>query len=379
MISHGKDLKIFAGKLQPKAGGGHLPGDLGTSLGDCEAGAFSDGENFVSIYETVRGSDVFVVQSTSCPRQRQPDGDAHHDRRSEAGLRRPHHRGDALFRLCPPGPQDQAPRPHFRQAGGQPDHPRRRGPCAHHGPARQSDSGLLRYPGGQSAGLSRVCQLFHKRNMPDCQDQTMVVSPDVGSVARARAFAQKLDMPMAIVDKRRQKANSSEVMNIIGDVKDKNVILLDDMVDTGRLPVRRGQGSGGDRRRQGRSPPAPATACCPAPPLSASTSSVLDEVLFLDTIPAQARCESQVPPRSSTSPWPTCSAEAIEPYLRGDLCLQALPLSPRRAPSGPETYRGGPSARPCRCMIQVILCYLAKSSGGVRLAHCGPGQPRGQI
>ena len=60
----------------------------------------------------------------------------------------------------------------------------------------------------------------------------MVVSPDVGSVARARTFAQKLDMPLAIVDKRRQKANSSEVMNIIGDVSGKNVILLDDMVDT---------------------------------------------------------------------------------------------------------------------------------------------------
>ena len=66
----------------------------------------------------------------------------------------------------------------------------------------------------------------------DCHEDTMVVSPDVGSVARARAFAQKLNMPMAIVDKRRQKANSSEVMNIIGDVEGKHVILLDDMVDT---------------------------------------------------------------------------------------------------------------------------------------------------
>ena len=94
----------------------------------------------------------------------------------------------------------------------------------------------------------------------------IVVSPDVGSVARARAFAQKLGMPLAIVDKRRQKANSSEVMNIIGDVQDKHVILLDDMVDTGGIPVRRGQGPGGDRRRQGASPPAPPTACSPAPP-----------------------------------------------------------------------------------------------------------------
>ena len=64
------------------------------------------------------------------------------------------------------------------------------------------------------------------------EDEMIVVSPDVGSVARARAFAQKLGMGLAIVDKRRQKANSSEVMNIIGDVRDKKVLLFDDMVDT---------------------------------------------------------------------------------------------------------------------------------------------------
>ena len=72
---------------------------------------------------------------------------------------------------------------------------------------------------------------FHDR-FAGQEDNTVVVSPDVGSVARARAFAQKLGMPLAIVDKRRQKANSSEVMNIIGDVQGKQVILLDDMVDT---------------------------------------------------------------------------------------------------------------------------------------------------
>ena len=64
-------------------------------------------------------------------------------------------------------------------------------------------------------------------------DDTVIVSPDLGSVTRARKFTQKLDMPLAIIDKRRPKANVSEVMNIIGDVRDKHVILLDDMVDTG--------------------------------------------------------------------------------------------------------------------------------------------------
>ena len=63
-------------------------------------------------------------------------------------------------------------------------------------------------------------------------DDYVVVSPDLGSVTRARNFAAKIGCPLAIVDKRRQKANVSEVMNIIGDVKGKKVILVDDMIDT---------------------------------------------------------------------------------------------------------------------------------------------------
>ena len=72
---------------------------------------------------------------------------------------------------------------------------------------------------------------YAKKFGDKCEDM-MVVSPDVGSVARARAFAQKLHMQLAIVDKRRQKANQCEVMNVIGDVKGKDCILFDDMVDT---------------------------------------------------------------------------------------------------------------------------------------------------
>lgn len=69
---------------------------------------------------------------------------------------------------------------------------------------------------------------YQEKNVKDL----VVVSPDHGSVARARNFAQQLDAPIAIIDKRRQKANECEVMNIIGDVKGKNVIILDDMIDT---------------------------------------------------------------------------------------------------------------------------------------------------
>ena len=117
-----------------------------------------------------------------------------------------------------------------------------------------------------------------------CHDDTMVVSPDVGSVARARAFAQKLNMPLAIVDKRRQKANSSEVMNIIGEVEGKHVILLDDMVDTGGSLCHAAKalveiGHAKD-----------VTACAShgvlsGPAIQRITDSVLDEVVFLNTIP----------------------------------------------------------------------------------------------
>ena len=103
----------------------------------------------------------------------------------------------------------------------------------------------------------------------------MVVSPDVGSVARARAFAQKLDMSLAIVDKRRQKANSSEVMNIIGDVAgQERASCFDDMVDTAGSLCHAAKALveiGGANERVS---PAPATACCPARPSSASRDSV---------------------------------------------------------------------------------------------------------
>jgi ribose-phosphate pyrophosphokinase len=122
------------------------------------------------------------------------------------------------------------------------------------------------------------------KKFADCHDETMVVSPDVGSVARARAFAQKLNMPLAIVDKRRQKANSSEVMNIIGEVTDKHVILLDDMVDTGGSLCHAAKAlvELGHARS--------VTACAShgvlsGPAVRRIEESAIDEVVFLDTIP----------------------------------------------------------------------------------------------
>ena len=134
---------------------------------------------------------------------------------------------------------------------------------------------------------------YFTKKYADCHDEVMVVSPDVGSVARARAFAQKLGVPLAIVDKRRQKANSSEVMNIIGDVKDMRVILLDDMVDTG------GSLCGAAKALVELGGAKSVTACAShgvlsGPAVQRIQDSVMDEVVFLDTIaPTEAvkKCE----------------------------------------------------------------------------------------
>ena len=91
--------------------------------------------------------------------------------------------------------------------------------------------GFFNIPVDHLLGVPLLAPYFVEK-FKDEKENCMVVSPDLGSVTRARNFAQRFDAPLAIVDKRRQKANVCEVMNIIGDVKDKKVILVDDMIDT---------------------------------------------------------------------------------------------------------------------------------------------------
>ena len=245
MIAHGKDIKIFSGNSnRPLAEA--ICREMGLELGNAEVGAFSDGENFVSIYETVRGSDVFVVQSTCAPVN---DSlmemlimiDAF--KRASAG------RITAVMPYFGYARQDRKTKPRD---------PISAKLVANMIVAAGADrvltmdlhasqiQGFFDIPVDNLLGNPIFTKYFTERFGDD--PDFMVVSPDVGSVARARAFAQKLGMGLAIVDKRRQKANSSEVMNIIGDVTGKKVILFDDMVDTRRIPVRRGPGPGGAGR-----------------------------------------------------------------------------------------------------------------------------------
>ena len=229
MISHGKDIKVFSGNANPRLAE-EICKLMGTKLGESEVGTFSDGEIFVSLYETVRGSDVFVVQSTCTP--------------VNNNLMELLIMIDALKRAS--AGRITAVIPYF-------------------GYARQDRKAKARDPITAklvanmitTAGADRVLTMdlhanqiqgffdipvdnllsnpiFVKYYMSKFEhpEEMVVVSPDVGSVARSRTFANKMGMNLAIVDKRREKANQCEVMNVIGDVKGKKCILFDDMVDT---------------------------------------------------------------------------------------------------------------------------------------------------
>ncbi|MDY4953311.1 MAG: ribose-phosphate pyrophosphokinase [Candidatus Onthomonas sp.] len=299
MITHGKDIKIFSGNSNPELAKA-ICQELGLPLGDSECGTFSDGESFVSTYETVRGSDVFLVQSTCA------DGV-----KGAAGYRSVNDHLMELLIMIDAMKRASAGRitaviPYFGYAR-QDRKTKPRDPISaklvanlltQAGADRiltmdihcNQIQGFFDIPMDNLLGNSLFVDYFaHK--YADCHADTMVVSPDVGSVARARAFAQKLNMPMAIVDKRRQQANSSEVMNIIGDVTGKHVIMLDDMVDTA------GSICNGAKALIEIGHAKSVVACAShgvlsGPALERLEKSVLEEVVFLDTIPKPARMKS---------------------------------------------------------------------------------------
>ena len=238
MIAHGKDIKVFTGNSNPKLAQ-NICQELGIPLGDSEVGAFSDGENFASLYETVRGSDVFVVQST-CSFVKEGKPGTVNDALMELLIMI-----DALKRAS--AGRITAVIPYFGYAR-QDRKTKARDPIsaklvANMLTAAGADrvltmdlhaaqiQGFFDIPVDNLLGNPVFVDYYAKKFGEKCEDM-VVVSPDVGSVARARAFAQKLHMNLAIVDKRRQKANQCEVMNVIGDVEGKDCILFDDMVDT---------------------------------------------------------------------------------------------------------------------------------------------------
>ncbi len=232
MIAHGNKIKLFCGNAC-KDLASSISDRLKMKLAACEVGKFSDGEISVSIGESVRGCDVFVIQSTSTPAN---------DNLMELLVMI-----DALKRAS--AGRITAVMPYF-------------------GYARQDRKARARDPITAKlvadlickAGADRVLTMdFHcaqlqgffdipvdhllgvpilakaiagQEFIKEAGDDLVVVSPDVGSVGRARQMAQKLNKTLAIVDKRRPKANVMEVMNIVGDVRGKRCLIVDDMIDT---------------------------------------------------------------------------------------------------------------------------------------------------
>lgn len=223
----GRGIKIFTGNANKELAQ-KICDELNVSLGDCEVGAFSDGEIAVSINETVRGYDVFLIQST-CP----PVNDNLMEtlilmdgfKRASAG------RINAVMPYYGYARQDRKTKARepitaklvadlLTTAGAD----RLLSMDLHAGQIQ----GYFDIPVDHLLGVPILADYFKEVIGTD----TVVVSPDLGGVTRARNFANLLDLPIAIIEKRRPKANVAEVMNVIGDIEGKNVILIDDIVDT---------------------------------------------------------------------------------------------------------------------------------------------------
>lgn len=229
MNLHGKDIKIFAGNSNRELAQ-EIAEKIGLPLGAAHVGKFSDGEAAINIDEVVRGSDVFIIQSTCNPVN---------DNLIELLVMI-----DALKRAS--AGRITTVMPYFGYAR-QDRKAKARDPISAklianlitvagadrvltmdlHAPQLQ---GFFDIPVDHLVGVPILAQYFKEKF--EGADDIVVVSPDVGSVSRSRKFAERIDAPIAIIDKRRPKANVCEVMNVIGDVKGKRLVLVDDLIDT---------------------------------------------------------------------------------------------------------------------------------------------------
>ena len=271
------EFKVFAGNgNRPLAE--EIAKLMGGNLGIADVKKFSDGEIAVNIQESVRGKDCYIVQSTS-----EPTNDnlmellimADAMRRASVG------RINAVIPYYGYGRQDRTAK------------------------ARDPITARLVADLIQTAGVDRVITMDlhasqiqgfftipvdHLLGGPILQkyfaskklEDLVVVSPDHGSVTRARNFAQPLNAPIAIIDKRRPRPNVSEIMNIIGDIEGKNCILVDDMVDTAGTIC---NAANALKERGAKAVYAGAThAVLSGPAIERIKDSAIDEMVFLNTI-----------------------------------------------------------------------------------------------
>jgi ribose-phosphate pyrophosphokinase len=278
------ELMVFAGNANP-ALAADVAKFLGQTLGKALISQFSDGEANIEIMENVRGKDVFILQPTCAPTN---------DNLMELVLM-----ADALKRSS--AGRITAAMPYFGYAR------QDRRPRSSRVPiSAKVVANLL-----EAAGVDRVLTMdLHADQIQGFFDipvdniyatsvllndlvkkqyeNLMVVSPDVGGVVRARAFAKRLECDLAIIDKRRPKANSSEVMNIIGEVEGRTCVIMDDMVDTAGTLIKAAQALKARGASKVIAYCTHAVLSGPAIERLSAADAGLDELVVTDTIPLSA-------------------------------------------------------------------------------------------
>jgi len=279
-------FKIFSGSAnEPLAD--EICNFLGMTRGQCHVTRFSDGEVYLQILENVRGADVFVVQPTSFP------VDQH---LMELLLMIDALKRASARRITPVIPyfgyarQDRKDKPRvpvssklvadlLTTAGAD-----RALVVDLHAPQIQ---GFFNIPVDHLFASPVLVAYFRELHLPDLT----VVSPDAGGVERARFFAKKMESPIAILDKRRTDVNVAEVMHVIGDVKGRTCLILDDLIDTAGTLVNAAEALLGAGARK-------VYACASHPVLSGPaieriSKSRLEQVVVTNTIPLTAAGRSE--------------------------------------------------------------------------------------
>lgn len=277
MITHGNTIQILAGNSnRPLAEA--VAKQLNLTVSQAEVGKFSDGEISINLPQTVRGKDIFIIQSTSFPVN---DNFMELLIMIDACKRASAGRITAVMPYFGYARQDRKARPRD---------PITAKLCADILTAAGADrvmtmdlhaaqiQGFFDIPVDHLYGAPLLAKFFKKR----MNEEWVVVSPDVGSVSRARNFAARVDASIAIVDKRRPKANAIEVMNVIGDVKGKTCLMVDDMIDTAGTIC---QGAEALMKNGAKE----VYACCThgvfsGPAMERITKSPIKELIVLDTI-----------------------------------------------------------------------------------------------
>ncbi|NJD56353.1 MAG: ribose-phosphate pyrophosphokinase [Nitrospirae bacterium] len=278
-------LKLFSGSAN-RGLAEEVAGTLGISLSDATVSTFSDGEIMIRVNENVRGCDVFVLQSTCVPVN---DHIVELLLMVDALKRASAARITAVIPYYGYSRQDRKVQPRvpisakmvadlITAVGTN----RVLTVDLHAGQIQ----GFFNIPVDNMYAASVLLEYMKKKFD---HDNLVIVSPDAGGVERARAFAKRLNCTIAIVDKRREKANECEIMNVIGDVKGKDTLLLDDMVDTAGTLAQAASALMAQGARK------VSAACSHAvlsgPALDRINASPIEELIVTNTIPLNSKIE----------------------------------------------------------------------------------------